>query len=177
MFCNLLFCDYCFVICCFVICCFVICCFVFYCCFVFCCFVVIVLYLLLCFLLFCNLMFRILLFCIILVEKSHYSKQQATKFHQNPTCFCMRCLKKRCVLLLVINLLLKDIAYQGFATLFLRFVTVGFQRFFCTLRFHASLCRRLALISQSVYIAWRLKVWRFCRTHSSSIPRRCVSGT
>ena len=70
-----------------------------------------------------------LLFCIISVEKSHYSKQQATKFHQNPTCFCMRCLKKRCVLLLVINLLLKDIAYQGFATLFLRFVTVGFQRF------------------------------------------------
>lgn len=119
----------CFVIYCFVICCFVICCFVFYCCFVFCCFVVIVLYLLLCFLLFCNLMFRILLFCIILVEKSHYSKQQATKFHQNPTCFCMRCLKKRCVLLLVINLLLKDIAYQGFAMLFLRFVTVGFQRF------------------------------------------------
>ena len=165
-FCNLLFCGYCFVICCFV----------FYCCFVFCCFVVIVLYLLLCFLLFCNLMFRILLFCIILVEKSHYSKQQATKFHQNPTCFCMRCLKKRCVLLLVINLLLKDIAYQGFATLFLRFVTVGFQRFFCTLRFHASLCRRLALISQSVYITG-LKVWRFCRTHSSSIPRRCVSGT
>lgn len=74
------------------------------------------------------------MFCIILVEKSHYSKQQATKFHQNPTCFCMSCLKKRCVLLLVINLLLKDSAYQGFATLFLRFVTVGFQRFFarCT---------------------------------------------
>lgn len=69
------------------------------------------------------------MFCIISVEKSHYSKQQATKFHQNPTCFCMRCLKKRCMLLLVINLLLKDIAYQGFATLFLRFVTVGFQRF------------------------------------------------
>ena len=69
------------------------------------------------------------MFCIISVEKSHFSKQQATKFHQNPTCFCMRCLKKRCVLLLVINLLLKDIAYQGFATLFLRFVTVGFQRF------------------------------------------------
>lgn len=69
------------------------------------------------------------MFCIISMEKSHYSKQQATKFHQNPTCFCMRCLKKRCVLLLVINLLLKDSAYQGFATLFLRFVTVGFQRF------------------------------------------------
>lgn len=34
------------------------------------------------------------------------------------------------MLLLVINLLLKDIAYQGFATLFLRLVTVGFQRFF-----------------------------------------------
>lgn len=101
----------------------------FFCFFVIYCFVVIVLYLLLCFLLFCNLMFRILLFCIISVEKSHYSKQQATKFHQNPTCFCMRCLKKRCMLLLVINLLLKDIAYQGFATLFLRFVTVGFQRF------------------------------------------------
>lgn len=150
-----------------VIYCFVFCCFVFYC-FVFYCFAFVALF-------FCwggN-----LLFCIILVEKSHYSKQQATKFHQNPTCFCMRCLKKRCVLLLVINLLLKDIAYQGFATLFLRFVTVGFQRFFCTLRFHASLCRRLALISQSVYIAWRLKVWRFCRTHSSPIPRRCVSGT
>ena len=153
-------------------CFFCICCFVFYCCFVF---VVLLFYCFVILLFFCC--GGILLFCIILVEKSHYSKQQATKFHQNPTCFCMRCLKKRCVLLLVINLLLKDIAYQGFATLFLRFVTVGFQRFFCTLRFHASLCRRLALISQSVYIAWRLKVWRFCRTHSSSIPRRCVSGT
>ena len=151
---------------------FCICCFVFYCGFVF---VVLLFYCFVVLLFFCcggN-----LLFCIISVEKSHFSKQHATKFHQNPTCFCMRCLKKRCMLLLVINLLLKDIAYQGFATLFLRFVTVGFQRFFCTLRFHASLCRRLALISQSVYIAWRLKVWRFCRTHSSSIPRRCVSGT
>lgn len=52
-----------------------------------------------------------------------------------------------------------------------------FSAFPCKLRFHSSLCRRLALISQSVYIASRVKVWRFCRTHSSSIPRRCVSGT
>ena len=105
-------------------CFFCICCFVFYCCFVF---VVLLFYCFVILLFFCC--GGILLFCIILVEKSHYSKQQATKFHQNPTCFCMRCLKKRCVLLLVINLLLKDIAYQGFAMLFLRFVTVGFQRF------------------------------------------------
>lgn len=116
-----------------VFCCFVICCFVFYC------FVILLFFLLwryfvvLLFYCFVVLLFFCcggnLLFCIISVEKSHYSKQQATKFHQNPTCFCMRCLKKRCVLLLVINLLLKDIAYQGFATLFLRLVTVGFKRF------------------------------------------------
>lgn len=104
------------VFCCFVICCFVICCFV-----------VIVLYLLLCFLLFCNLMFRILLFCNLLFcffvvaviycfvlfqwKNPIIQSNRQQSFIKIQLVFACVVLKSVECCCLLINLLLKDIAY------------------------------------------------------------------
>jgi len=184
------------VFCCFVFYCFVILLFFllwrFFCFFVIYCFVVIVLYLLFCvLLLFCICCFVILLFCYSIVfllwryfivlyyfsGKIPLFKATGNKVSSKSNLFLHALSEKALHVVACYQSFVKRHCLLRFRNAVLRFVTVGFQRFFCTLRFHASLCRRLALISQSVYIAWRLKVWRFCRTHSSSIPRRCVSGT
>lgn len=94
------------VFCCFVICCFVICCFV-----------VIVLYLLLCFLLFCNLLFCFfvvaVIYCFVLFQWKNpiiqSNRQQSfIKIQLVFACVVLKSVECCCLL---INLLLKDIAY------------------------------------------------------------------
>ncbi len=150
-----------------------------------------------CVLLFCNLLFCILLFCYFIVllfycfvillwryfivlyyfsGKIPLFKATGNKVSSKSNLFLHALSQKALHVVACYQSFVKRHCLSGFRNAVFAFSYRRFSAFFCTLRFHASLCRRLALISQSVYITG-LKVWRFCRTHSSSIPRRCVSGT